>query len=101
MLTPRENLLRLYRREGYESAPLGLHLCPSLIEEFKRHYPGEEDYLETFNAPSREACAVDRERHARLRARDGVEVAGGPIDGRHRFQERSAGAEGEDFLRAR
>lgn len=53
MLTPRENLLRLYRKEGAEQAPVGMHLCPSLEEEFKRRYPAATDYLTHFGAPYR------------------------------------------------
>lgn len=53
MMSPRENLLRLYRRKGYEEAPIGMNLCPSLEEEFKRRYPGKTDYLEEFGAPYR------------------------------------------------
>jgi hypothetical protein len=35
MTTPRDNLLRLYRRQGYEYAPVGLDLCPTLLETYK------------------------------------------------------------------
>ena len=52
-MSPSDDLLKLYRRDGYCNAPVGMHLCPSLIEEFKQHYPGETDYLETFHAPYR------------------------------------------------
>ena len=53
-MTPRENLLSLYRRQGYERAPVGMTLCPSLIEEFNRHHPGHDgDYLDFFQAPYR------------------------------------------------
>lgn len=52
-MTQRENLLKLYRREGCNEVPVGLHLCPSLEEEFSKRYPGETDYLEHFGAPYR------------------------------------------------
>lgn len=53
-MNPRENLLRLYRRQGYEEAPVGMHLCPSLEAEFRRRNPGVEgDYLDFFGAPYR------------------------------------------------
>lgn len=52
-MTPRDNLLRLYRREGYDVAPVGMNLCPALVEEFERHYPGRRDYLAAFGAPYR------------------------------------------------
>ena len=52
--SPRENLLRLYRRQGYEEAPAGMHLCPALEEEFRRRHPeAGGDYLEFFGAPYR------------------------------------------------
>ncbi len=51
---PREDLLRLYRRQGYEHAPIGMHLCPSLEEEFRRRHPDfRGGYLEFFGAPYR------------------------------------------------
>ena len=53
-MTPRENLMNLYRRHGYEIAPVGFHLCPSLVDEFNRRYPDAKgDYLAHFNAPYR------------------------------------------------
>lgn len=51
---PREDLLRLYRRQGYQRAPVGMTFCPSLIEEFNRRHPGRKgDYLDYFEAPYR------------------------------------------------
>ena len=32
-MTPRENLLSLLRREGYEWAPVEFALCPSLAKQ--------------------------------------------------------------------
>ena len=52
-MNKRDNLLKLYRREGCEEIPVGMHLCPALEEEFKRRYPGETDYLAHFGAPYR------------------------------------------------
>ena len=52
-MTPRENLLSLYRRQGYDYSPVGFHLCPSLEEEFHRRYPDSENYLDHFQAPYR------------------------------------------------
>jgi uroporphyrinogen decarboxylase len=52
--SPREDLLRLYRRQGYERAPVGMHLCPALTAEFRRRYPkAHADYLDHFGAPYR------------------------------------------------
>jgi hypothetical protein len=31
-MTKRENLLKLYRREGTEEVPVGMHFCPSLAD---------------------------------------------------------------------
>jgi uroporphyrinogen decarboxylase len=51
-MTPRENLLSLYRRKGYEVAPVGMHFCPTLKEEFELRYPeAGGDYLAFFGAP--------------------------------------------------
>lgn len=53
-MTPRENLLSLYRRTGYEAAPVGMTLCPALAAEFDRRHPGARgDYLAFFGAPYR------------------------------------------------
>lgn len=52
-MTARENLLSLYRRQGYEKAPVGLHFCPSLVKKFKALHPKEDSYLEFFEAPYR------------------------------------------------
>lgn len=52
-MTPRENLLRLYRREGYECVPVAFNLCPSLMEEFHRRYPEAETPAEQFDFPWR------------------------------------------------
>jgi hypothetical protein len=49
-----KDLLRLYRRQGYERAPVGMNLCPALENEFRRRYPDQDgDYLEYFGAPYR------------------------------------------------
>ena len=51
-LTPRENLLSLYRRQGYQEVPVGMHLCPSKEAEFyQRHPEYKGGYLEFFGAP--------------------------------------------------
>jgi uroporphyrinogen decarboxylase len=52
-MTPRENLLSLYRRQGYTNAPVGFHLCPSLEQEFTRRYPNSDDYMQQFEMPHR------------------------------------------------
>jgi len=52
-MTLRENLLKLYRRQGYEKAPVGMTLCPSQEEEFKRRYPDQKSYQKYFDFPYR------------------------------------------------
>ncbi len=49
-MTPRENILRLYRRQGYAHAPVRLKLCPALQAEYERR-AGEAAYGEYFDYP--------------------------------------------------
>jgi uroporphyrinogen decarboxylase len=52
--SPREDLLRLFRRQGCQRATVGMNLCPFLAEEFCRRYPEfKGDYLDFFAAPYR------------------------------------------------
>ena len=51
-LSPRENLLSLYRRQGYEYAPLRFDLCDSQHRRFIAE-TGQSDYFAYFNFPSR------------------------------------------------
>jgi uroporphyrinogen decarboxylase len=56
MKSLRGDLLSLYRCQGFEKAPVGMVLCPSQQEAFRRQYPNypkEKDYLDFFNAPYR------------------------------------------------
>jgi hypothetical protein len=52
-MTPRENLLNLYRRRGAETAPVYFNLCPHLEAEFRRRCPGATSYAEHFQFPMR------------------------------------------------
>lgn len=52
-MNARENLISLYRRQGYEKAPVGFTLTPSQIEEFKRRYPNVKSYQDHFDFPFR------------------------------------------------
>jgi uroporphyrinogen decarboxylase len=52
-MTPRENLLNLYRRRGQDTAPVSFCLCPDLEREFRRRYPHAADYGEHFQFPMR------------------------------------------------
>jgi len=51
-LSPRENLLSLYRRQGYEYAPLRFDLCDLQHQRFIAE-TGQTDYFEYFDFPSR------------------------------------------------
>ncbi|MBN2175494.1 MAG: hypothetical protein JW731_15295 [Bacteroidales bacterium] len=53
MKTPKDNLLQLYRRQGYESVPVGFVLCESLEKEFQRRYPEAKSYQDHFDFPYR------------------------------------------------
>ena len=53
-MTPRENLLHLLRREGYETVPVEFMLCPSLEKSFQEEIGGPgADYMEYFGMPWR------------------------------------------------
>lgn len=51
-MTPRENILSLFRRQGYEYTPAHFLLCPSQAEKFQEK-TGSSDYFEYFNFPWR------------------------------------------------
>lgn len=46
-MTPRENILKTLRREGFESVPVDFVLCSSQIDRFKQRF-GHEDYQSYF-----------------------------------------------------
>ncbi len=48
MLTPRENLIRTLRRQGYETPPMFFQLCPSLVERFKKETGSDQKYQDYF-----------------------------------------------------
>jgi uroporphyrinogen decarboxylase len=50
-MTPRENLISLYRRRGYAWAPVAFDLCPALEQEYRRRYGAGPDYAERFGMP--------------------------------------------------
>lgn len=52
MTTPRDNLLRTLRRQGFETVPLDIAMCPSQVEAFKKRF-GHEDYLSWFKVQFR------------------------------------------------
>ncbi|MFO7636733.1 MAG: uroporphyrinogen decarboxylase family protein [Clostridia bacterium] len=51
MMTPRENLLNLYRKKGYAKAPCHFDLCPSLVETYHRETGSDLPYSEFFDFP--------------------------------------------------
>ena len=53
-LSQRENLIKLWRRKGFEYVPVQFSLCPALVEEFKKHH-GDINYQDHFNFPFRDA----------------------------------------------
>jgi len=50
-MTPRENLLSLYRRTGFEYAPVHFNLCPELETTFQKAYPDQGPYSDVFQFP--------------------------------------------------
>jgi uroporphyrinogen decarboxylase len=60
-LTPRENLINMWRRQGYEYAPAFCILCPSLEDEFKKRYGSEANLDEQFQFPFRGVSAAQKE----------------------------------------
>ncbi len=52
-LTPRENLRRLWRREGFEFVPVQFDLCPAMVEKFQAKYGADRSYEEVFQFPWR------------------------------------------------
>jgi uroporphyrinogen decarboxylase len=51
-LSQGKNLLKLWRREGFEYVPIHFMLCPALVKEFKKRY-GDIDHADYFNFPFR------------------------------------------------
>ena len=52
-MSPRNNLLNLYRRGLYGTAPVVFQLCPDLERRFHERYPDATDYREHFQFPMR------------------------------------------------
>ncbi len=50
----RENLLSVFRRQGYESVPVQFYLCPSLCEVFEQRTGSGSAYQDYFEMPMRE-----------------------------------------------
>lgn len=52
-MTPRENLIRLLRRKGFDYIPIDFTLCPSLLKEYEERTGGSSDFMEYFQMPWR------------------------------------------------
>lgn len=52
MSTPRENLIRTLRREGFDNIPVDFELCESQVSEFEARF-GHKDYPGYFGQPHR------------------------------------------------
>ena len=52
-MNQRENLLSLYRRQGYAQAPVSFDLCPALQRSFEAQHPGSMPYQQFFGFPLR------------------------------------------------
>ena len=50
-MTPRENLLSLYRRTGYRFAPVSFSLCPAMQEKMRAAIPAGVSLGEYFDYP--------------------------------------------------
>ena len=53
MTSPRENLLRLLHRKGYDTVPSEFFLCPHLIDVFHEQEKTDLDYFDYFQMPWR------------------------------------------------
>jgi uroporphyrinogen decarboxylase len=52
-MTQRENILSLFRRTGYETAPQDINLCPSLVAEYHKQTGADISYEDYYNLPLR------------------------------------------------
>lgn len=52
-MTPRENIISIFRRTGMEYAPVCFNLCPSQMEEFHRRYGEGANPADCFGFPWR------------------------------------------------
>jgi len=52
-MTPRENLINLYKRTGFECAPVYFVLCQSLQNEFEKRYGNTQSYQDYFKFPAK------------------------------------------------
>lgn len=79
MYTPRENLLRLLRRQGFETIPPEFVLCPHLVDVYHEREKSELPYDEYFQMPWKNVTSLvpdndDRTRFAPYHAAAGLDV---------------------------
>jgi uroporphyrinogen decarboxylase len=59
-MTPRENILGLFRKTGYETAPVCFDLCPLKDEEFRKKTGSDKSYRDYYNFPWKSTAAPER-----------------------------------------
>lgn len=79
MYTPRENLLRLLRRQGFETIPPEFVLCPHLVDVYHERERSDLPYDEYFQMPWKSVTSLvpdndDRTRFAPYHAAAGLDV---------------------------
>lgn len=84
MNTPRDNLLRLLHRRGYDTVPLEFALCPHLVEVYQAREHSALPYNEYFQMPWKRIADLvpdddDRARFAHYHAADSLDV-GSEVD---------------------
>jgi uroporphyrinogen decarboxylase len=62
MMTKRDNMISLFRRQGYTEVPVDVNLCPSLIELLRKE-TGAADYAEYFGLPFRNIADLNMFEH--------------------------------------
>ena len=53
-MNKRENLISLYRRKGYQKAPVSFSLCPSQMKKFHEIYGADANVADVFGFSMRE-----------------------------------------------
>jgi uroporphyrinogen decarboxylase len=58
IMTPRENLLKLLRRENHETIPVEMDFCPTIKELYKKETGSDLPYHEYFDFPERSVAEI-------------------------------------------
>ena len=61
--TPRENLIRAARRQGFDWVPIDLLLCDSQVHDFRQRF-GHDDYFRWFGVDFRWVELKERPGHS-------------------------------------